>query len=327
MSVITPRKMLFFPHGCADFRLTVSGSLPQAGGLVTGNRLKFVPGGNAVAAALAAKQHLGQAAEVCFAGAIGEGPIGSMLVQSLESAGVNASYVTRRGSDSGSLIILDSSSGERTILHDVGANREFSAEMLEPGVLAAMDYVHAAGIGLMPGLSAPELADRLAGLPVADKLLSLDTVNPGHSNREASFHLIEPLLPLMDIVFMSIAESVPFTGLSTPVDVANFLVEHGARIAVVKAGTYGVWYRIEGSRVEHVAAYRAEARDTCGAGDGFCAYFLAYLSQHLQDLTALRFVVRQAVHHAAAAAALQVASGRGVFGAPTFAEAESFAAI
>ncbi|MDF2533827.1 MAG: 2-dehydro-3-deoxygluconokinase [Clostridia bacterium] len=78
-----------------------------------------------------------------------------------------------------------------------------------------------------------------------------------------------------DIVLPGIEEGLQLTGKSTPEEIADFYLENGSKIVVVKLGKSGAYFKskndsgyVKGFKVDNVV-------DTVGAGDGFASGFLS----------------------------------------------------
>jgi 2-dehydro-3-deoxygluconokinase len=79
-----------------------------------------------------------------------------------------------------------------------------------------------------------------------------------------------------DILLPSLDDSQQLTGLTAPDEIADFYLELGAPMVVLKMASEGALLALPGKRLR-VAPHRVEAIDATGAGDTFDGSFLARL--------------------------------------------------
>lgn len=119
-----------------------------------------------------------------------------------------------------------------------------------------------------------------------------------------------------DYVLPGIHEGKVLTGCHCPEDIADFYLDKGVKLVVVKLGEEGAFYKtaaeeglVSGFKVHHVV-------DTVGAGDGFAAGVISGLLEGLS--------IREAVMRGNAMGALAVQSPGDHDGYPTKAELNSY---
>lgn len=209
-----------------------------------------------------------QAAELYptrFIGCVGDDSVGRNVTATLAHEGVDVRVQV--GSRTGSIVVLVSPDGERTMLPDRGASAELST--IDPDWLAELDAVHVTGYSLVgePALSACRQA--LAVVRGAGGLVSLDVSSSGivRDHGTEDFHiLLAELAP--DVIFANDDEA----------DLLGWRKNTRAnQLVVIKQGPAPVIVLTPQGSLR-VAVPRVDGvRDTTGAGDAFAAGFLTAL--------------------------------------------------
>jgi sugar/nucleoside kinase (ribokinase family) len=202
-------------------------------------------------------------------GKVGTDPLGNFVVALLEERGVDGSSVIRDPEvpTSASVALVDSA-GERTFLHNPGAN-----DALRPDDVGESAYagraLHIAGALVLAGLDGEPTAAILAEARRRGLHTSLDTVFDGSGRWERAL----PALPHCDLVTPGRAEAEAISGERDPARAARRLRELGAATAAVTLGPDGC--QVAADDFEgHIGAVAVEAVDGTGAGDAFAAGFL-----------------------------------------------------
>jgi sugar/nucleoside kinase (ribokinase family) len=242
--------------------------------------IKSRPGGSAAnqAAWLAA---LGL--DVVFAGRVGARDAGFHR-RELARFGVEPRLAADESVATGAIVVLVGPDGERTMITDRGANLRLSPADVPAALLDDAALLHLTGYSFFePGpreVARGLLAEaRRRGVPV--------TVDPG----SAAFLAASSVGPVSflgwtrgaAVCFPNLAEAAVLTGADAPPAAADpaamaavLTGYYGA--VVVKLGAAGAVYaerRPGAPAAGRVAAEPATVRDTTGAGDAFCAGFLA----------------------------------------------------
>jgi sugar/nucleoside kinase (ribokinase family) len=246
-------------------------------------RIRSRPGGSAANQA-AWMGHLGL--DVVFAGRVGEADA-ELHKAELSRFGVAPHLAADESVGTGSVVVLVGADGERTMITDRGANLRLVGTDVPFGLLDGAALLHLTGYTLVdPGprpvaLSLIARARRL-GVPVS--------VDPGSS---AFLARLEPgefvrWTEGAAICFPNRDEAAVLTGETDPARMAISLSAHYGAVAVKLAGDGAVLAAREPGRADGVGragrhchppkrfpALPAVVRDTTGAGDAFCAGFLA----------------------------------------------------
>jgi sugar/nucleoside kinase (ribokinase family) len=203
-----------------------------------------------------------------FIGKVGPDSIGDFFKQDSLKQGVEMHLLTSEN-NSGCCIALISPDGERTMATHLGAACELDIEDLTLSMFENYHIFHIEGylVQNQPLIEKAVSLAKKAGLKVSIDLASFNVVD---ANLEFLTNLVEKYV---DIVFANEEEAHSFTGKK-----ANEAILHIAdicEIAVVKIGKEGSYIKSKhDNKVYDVAATKAKAIDTTGAGDLYAAGFL-----------------------------------------------------
>ena len=93
---------------------------------------------------------------------------------------------------------------------------------------------------------------------------------------------VEAALPYLDLFMPSIEEAEQIAGVSDIDAIADFFFSKGVKNVIIKAGKKGAYICEAGAERYYAPTYMSiKPVDTTGAGDSFCAGFLAGLAQDL----------------------------------------------
>jgi len=232
-------------------------------------RIRSRPGGSAANQA-AWMGHLGL--DVVFAGRAGQADA-ELHQAELARFGVDARLAADQSAGTGSVVVLVGADGERTMITDRGANLRLAASDVPFGLLDDVALLHLTGHVLFepgPRSVARDLIAqaRRRGVPF--------TVDPGST----AFLARLPPAAFLEwtrgaaICFPNRDEAEVLSGATQPAEMAAILARHYDVVAM-KLGPEGALVMRPGGTAEHIAVRPAVVRDTTGAGDAFCAGFLA----------------------------------------------------
>jgi len=205
---------------------------------------------------------------VGLVGRIGQDVFGRFLAERIEAAGLDAGGVKLDADTrTSSVIVMVSSSGERSFLYACGGNEELCLEDIDSDWIAGAEILHVGGQLKLFSLKTEQVLKRAKedGLVV-----SLDT-DWDVSNRWLA--TVEPCLGYTDIFMSSIEEAKLISKKETVQDISKFFLKYGIKIVILKMGQRGCYIRT-GEEVLTLPAYKVEVVDTTGAGDAFGAGFL-----------------------------------------------------
>lgn len=214
---------------------------PQPGETLHGSDLAILPGGKSANQAVAAGRLGGT---VRMIGAVGDDGNGTLLRESVASAGVDTTHVAvRQGVATGTAVITVDAAGENTIVVSGGANATLTPEDLPAD---AFDGAGVLGLCLEVSLDvvlAAARAGHAAGATVLTNLSPFGAVP-------------QELLDLTDVLLVNEHE-------------AAALGDHGVARSIVTRGGAGCVVHDGDAEPVEVAAVRVDPVDTTGCGDAF----------------------------------------------------------
>lgn len=218
--------------------------------------------GGQTASAMVALQRLGL--NTAYAGRFGSDDDGRFGLLSLEYEGVNLDFVeTIEGADNQvAFIIIDSRSGERTIIWDRDERLSYRPDEV-PLELATRGRVLHLDAHDPPACAVMAKAAREAGAIVTADIDNIYEGLPG-------------LLPLIDVLITSSQFPHRLTGISDErASLVELKARYGCAIVGATLGTRGAIIYVDGKFIESPACeVPGGCRDTTGAGDAFHAGFI-----------------------------------------------------
>ena len=216
------------------------------------------PGGQ-VASAMVACAQLGLRTK--YIGTVGDDWRGEMQMESLRGSGINLDHVQiRRGvANQSAYIVIDQSTGERTVFWRRPEELTLTPEEIEPGMITCAKLLHIDGHDTPAVEKAARIA-RANGIPVT---VDVDTI----------YHGFDRVLASVDYLVTSSEFPVRWTNRTDPFDALEAIQkEYGMRVAAMTLGAQGCLARFEG-RFHYSPAFVVNCLDTTGAGDLFHGAF------------------------------------------------------
>lgn len=256
-----------------DLRATEIGGSAIFGKVLVGSKvdidkIHYGVGGGAVNSAITFARH---GHEAILIANIGHDPAGSAVLKALEKEGINASHVSylERKSTGASVILLDSKSGERTILTHRGASESFSNFSEKALEEIAPDWLYVTTLrGDLETLGKFLRKARALGIKVM--------FNPGVKELEQIKDLTR-LLKYVDVLNVNKSEAgriVPGVLLTELLYHLGGYVETAIITDSAMGGIAG-----NGKEVYRFGIYEDTlVKDTTGAGDAFGSGFLASIA-------------------------------------------------
>lgn len=232
------------------------------------------PGGQ-VASAMVACARLGLRAK--YIGTIGDDERGRIQMESLRGTGVNLDDVQmRKGcANQSAYIIIDRSTGERTVLWRRDDCLRIDPEEITPEQIACARMLHIDGHDTAAVARAAQIA-RGHGIPVT---VDVDTI----------YHGFDRVLPNVDYLVTSSEFPAAWTGIPDPFNALETLQrEYGMRVAAMTLGAHGS-LALEAGKFHYAPAYVVNCVDTTGAGDVFHGAFCYAVLQGMAIRDVLEF--------------------------------------
>ena len=226
-----------------------------------------------------------------FFGKVGDDEPGRQVIRQLEAEGVDCSLaVTTAQHHTGFSVILTSFEGDRSILVHRGANNYLSGEEINWDRLKDTHWIYISSLGG----SSSEWLDDIAYFAEEHSISTV--LNPGSHQIRQGVDALGRVLATLEVLFLNRGEAALLTGIGpadTAVDVREpgfdreewaaslqpafeRLKECGPKIVVISDGENGSC-AYDGRTRWSMAALQVEVASTVGAGDAYCAAFVAEL--------------------------------------------------
>jgi len=256
--------------------------LPDAGELVTTERLELAIGGCAANVAVdLAKLNV----QVAIAGIVGSDVFGRYVQEELEAAGVNCDFVVESTTHQTSGTLVINVRGEdRRFIHTVGANAQFSGSEVTPEMVQACRVLYLGGYCLAENPTAENVARLFEIAREKGVTTVLDVVIPGEADY---WPKLRPVLPHTDVFLPNDDEARIITGETDPVRQAERFHELGAETVVITCGERGA-ILLSDTALLQADADRVEFVDGTGSGDAFDAGFIYGLLNGKTEVECLR---------------------------------------
>jgi ribokinase len=256
-----------------DFVSTKEGEVEKLGQIVVGSKvdidkISFEVGGGGTNSAVTFARH---GHETIFLGNIGNDPAGQAIEDLLDDEGIDTSYITHltKQKTGVSVVLLDTKSGERTILTYRGASAKFNNLSEDDLDTINPDYMYVSSLrGDMDTL--------LRFFEKAHDMGCKIMFNPGKLEIKEKKKLLG-LLDLVDILLVNKSEAAEIV----PGKILEELIAHlGAycKTVIITTGSMGA-IATDSKETYRFGIYEdVPVKDTTGAGDSFGSGFLAHLA-------------------------------------------------
>ena len=247
---------------------------PAYAGKVPFQEEVICPGGQ-VASALVACARLGLRTK--YIGSVGDDDRGRIQLESLRGAGVDIEHVQlrRNCANQSAYIVIDRSTGERTVLWRRDDCLRIDPEQILPEQIACARLLHIDGHDT-PAVERAAAIARGYGIPVT---VDVDTI----------YHGFDRVLPHVDYLVASSEFPTAWTGQSDPFKALELMQrEYGMKVAAMTLGAHGALAR-ENGEFFYSPAFVVNCVDTTGAGDVFHGAFCYAVLQEMPMRDALEF--------------------------------------
>ena len=245
--------------------------VPAAGELVMADELVLEIGGCATNVAIDLAK-MGVDCDV--AGCVGDDVFGRFVRDTLRERNVRTDYLTVVPDRPTSQTLIINVRGEdRRFVHCFGANAAFSVDHIPRDAVRRARVLYVGGYLIMPALEADKLAELFRDARQHGTATVLDIVVPASADREQLLSLLRPVLPETDVFLPNDDEARLLTGLTDPVEQAEFFRGLGARTVVITMGGQGSVLISDRARLR-AGAFPVEFVDGTGSGDAFDAGYI-----------------------------------------------------
>ncbi|HUJ20793.1 MAG TPA: PfkB family carbohydrate kinase [Bryobacteraceae bacterium] len=247
---------------------------PAYAGKVPFQEEMLSPGGQ-VASAMVTCARLGLRTK--YIGTVGDDERGRIQMESLRASNINLDHVQLRHgcSNQSAYIIIDRSTGERTVLWRRPECLRITPSEITPEQITCARLLHIDGHDTAAVEHAARIAKK-AGMPVT---VDVDTI----------YHGFDRVLPYVDYLVASSEFPVQWTNESDPFKALETIQrEYKMRVAAMTLGAHGALAYTEGHFV-YSPAFVVNCADTTGAGDVFHGAFCYAVLQDMSMRDALEF--------------------------------------
>ncbi|MGQ9746635.1 MAG: carbohydrate kinase family protein [Candidatus Caldatribacteriaceae bacterium] len=258
--------------------------------------------------------------KVFFVGAVGNDDFGTLIVDRMKRDGVNVSGIKHLSDfTTGVAFVTYFRDGSRKFIYHISraASGQIFPEDISEEIFANLDFLHVMGSSMLINEQCREAHLRALGLvKQGGGKVSFDpNFRPELLGKEKARELFQPILR-ESTVFFPTAEEVKVLTNEEDIERACWAVlEQGPTIVALKKGREGSTIYTRDGRWD-IPAFVVEEVDPTGAGDCYCAGFLAGLARGLS--------VEEAGRLANAVGALAVTKKGPMEGAPTWQEVQEF---
>jgi sugar/nucleoside kinase (ribokinase family) len=252
---------------------------PPPGGLRLFDQLTMTTGGNAVNCSIALGK-MGIDCEVIVQ--VGRDPLGDFVISEARKYGVETRGVVRGNVHTPYTFVCVMPGGQRSFFHTMGTNGTLCYDDINLDIVRGAKFCFVTGTMVMKTFDGQQTARLLGEAQKAGARTLLDTVYLDSAPRDMWHANIHPALPVLDYFIPSQPEARAITGLSEPSEMARYFQDRGCRNVVIKLDEKGAFCRDADGVESYVPSYCVErVVDTTGAGDSWCAGFLAGLHEGL----------------------------------------------
>ena len=217
--------------------------------------------------------------ETALIGKIGNDGFGDFMAAHFARVGLDVGGLRRDAiAATSATIVLGHSDGERSFLHDTGANAALTLEDIDFERVRHSKILAVAGVFLMPAFDGEPMAEALKRARAAGVVTVLDTAWDASGRW---LNLLAPCLPYLDYFLPSFDEAVMLTGgLEDPQAIADFFINFGVGTVGLKLGGRGCYLKSKSGAAFVISGLPVEVYDTLGAGNSFVAGFTAALTRN-----------------------------------------------
>ena len=248
-------------------------SLPEKGKLKLVDDIALEVGGCAANVSIAlAKIGL----DVTVIGRIGKDKLGEIVLDVLkrENVDVTALKIDDSISTAASLVMISSDS-ERSIVHAMGANRYFCFEDIDLDIIRNARILLIAGTFLMPGFDGHGTEKLLKFARENHVICCMDTA---WDSTGMWMDKIQNCLPYLDWFMPSYEEACQLSHKTDVEEMAKFFMSKGVKNVIIKLDQQGCFVMTQKDNGIIIPSFKGiQVKDSSGAGDSFCAGFMAGL--------------------------------------------------
>lgn len=217
---------------------------------------------------------------VALVSKVGSDSFGEVLKNILFKTGVDVSGIIEDTNTCSSMSVgLIAASGERSLLHCPGTNDTFCFDDVDLSIIDDSRVVFFGGGLAMKRFDGEDAARVLAYAQSKGCITGMDTTWDYSGQWMKN---ITPCLPHLDWFVPSIEEAEQMLGTRDQEVLAKEFMRLGAKNVAIKKGANGVYVRCADGRCFERGIYQVKCLNAAGAGDAWCAGFIAGLIKELE---------------------------------------------
>jgi len=220
-----------------------------------------------------------------FVGAVGQDDFGNLILKKLEKDGVNIDKIRILNNyTTGVAFVTYFSEGRRKFIYHLrrAATGQLYPTFIEDTYFSGIKYLHIVGSTISINENCRQTCYR--AVEVAKRVgakISLDpNLRPELLSSEEIRNFLDPILSQCDVIFPSQGEAEAITGKSSPAKACRELLKRGCQIVALKQGKEGSFVFTKEKEFK-VPGFRVQEVDPTGAGDCYCAGFIAGLIRNI----------------------------------------------
>lgn len=202
---------------------------------------------------------------------VGNDSAGTAVLSEFDALGIAYGNAIIPGAQTGVVVVLVDTSGERTMFPETGANSGLSLTDLPS--LDGVKVVYLSGYALLDSGSRPGVLEMISKITDAEIPIFFDPATVGGMS-EVNISEVRSWLPLMSALFMNEEEATFLTG-ETKLEPALDSLLQAAPLAIIKRGSHGAIGKLRGGESIAIPAVPTHVLDTTGAGDSFAGGYIA----------------------------------------------------
>lgn len=210
--------------------------------------------------------------EVHLIARVGDDVVGASIITELQASGVQLRTSIVQGEQTGVVVILVDSHGERTMFPDTAANSGLTLSDLPS--LDPFGAVYISGYALINEKSRPGVLAMISEINKRGIPIFFDPTTVG-GMQQTTLTEVQSWLPLMYTLILNEDEAL-FISESRELTTALSRLLQSAPNVIIKRGARGAIGQIRGASPIEVEAVMVEVKDTTGAGDSFAGGFIAH---------------------------------------------------
>ena len=209
---------------------------------------------------------------------VGKDSFGDFVIKTAKENGVNTDGIVADETVATTVsIVCINSSGERSFLYYPGSAAAFRMEDVTDELIDSVDIVFVAGAMLLTEFDGNPCAELMKKARAKGKMSIMDTA---WDFENKWLPKIEAVIPHLDLFMPSYEEAVKLSGETDVPKIAAFFLNMGAKSVIIKVGKDGAFiHEPNGTEYTLPTYLQYKPVDTTGAGDSFCAGFIAGLAQ------------------------------------------------